>query len=115
MDSDILEMFAQAFKRLPQRVIWQLIRDRADIKLPGKVKIMPWLPQNNLLCHPKTRAFVYRGGNNGFYEAVYHAVPMVVIPFYGDQHDVAARVTPIGDWERSWTSSVSVSISSTPL
>ncbi|XP_041467630.1 UDP-glucuronosyltransferase 2B33-like [Lytechinus variegatus] len=95
MDSDILEMFAQAFERLPQRIIWQL-RDRADIKLPNNVKIMPWLPQNDLLGHPKTRAFMYQGGNNGFYEAVYHAVPMVVIPFYGDQHDVAARVTSRG-------------------
>ena len=35
---------------------------------------------------------MYQGGNNGFQEACYHGVPIAVIPLYGDQYDVAARV-----------------------
>lgn len=46
--------------------------------------------------HNKTRAFMYQGGNNGLYEALYHAVPVVVIPLIGDQPDVAARVKTRG-------------------
>ncbi|XP_791720.3 UDP-glucuronosyltransferase 2B1 isoform X1 [Strongylocentrotus purpuratus] len=92
---EIVTMFAEAFRRLPQKVIWQL-KELPDWELPSNVKAMPWLPQNDLLGHPKTRAFMYQGGNNGFQEACYHGVPIVVIPLQGDQYDVAARIEARG-------------------
>lgn len=46
--------------------------------------------------HPKTRAFVTHGGTNGLYEAVYHAVPLVGIPLFGDQPDNLARLSRSG-------------------
>ncbi|XP_072171111.1 UDP-glucuronosyltransferase 2C1-like [Diadema setosum] len=57
---------------------------------------MPWTPQNDILGHPKTRVFLYHGGNNGFQEACYHGVPLVVFPLHGDQYDVGARVEKRG-------------------
>lgn len=90
-----LSIFISAFARLPQNVIMQLGHE-PPFPLPGNVKILPWLPQNDLLGHPKTKAFVFPGGNNGFYEAIYHGVPTVVMPLRGDQFDVAARVTSTG-------------------
>lgn len=42
--------------------------------------------------HEKTRLLIYQGGNNGLHEAIYHAVPLLVIPLGGDQFDVAQRV-----------------------
>lgn len=36
------------------------------------------------------------GGTNGLYEAVYHAVPMVGIPLFGDQPDNLARLSRHG-------------------
>nr|XP_054750784.1 UDP-glucuronosyltransferase 1-6-like isoform X1 [Lytechinus pictus] len=92
---EIVTMFAEAFRRLPQKVIWQL-KELPDWELPSNVKAMPWLPQNDLLGHPKTRVFMYQGGNNGFQEACYHGVPIVVIPLQGDQYDVAARIEARG-------------------
>lgn len=46
--------------------------------------------------HPKTRVFVTHGGTNGLYEALYHAVPLVGIPLFGDQPDNLARLTRLG-------------------
>ena len=47
--------------------------------------VLPWLPQNDLLGHPATRVFLTHGGIHSLYEAVYHAVPMVVVPIGADQ------------------------------
>lgn len=36
------------------------------------------------------------GGTNGLYEAVYHAVPLVGVPLFGDQPDNLARLSRTG-------------------
>lgn len=49
-----------------------------------------------LLGHPLTRAFVAHGGTNGLYEAVFHGVPVVGVPLFGDQSDNLARLNRRG-------------------
>ena len=53
---------------------------------------MDWIPQNDLLAHPLLKAFVTHGGINSLIEAVYHRVPMVVLPMAIDQPSNAAVV-----------------------
>eukprot|EP00057_Strongylocentrotus_purpuratus_P035223 XP_798204.2 PREDICTED: UDP-glucuronosyltransferase 2C1-like [Strongylocentrotus purpuratus] len=91
----LLKMFIDALAKLPQKVIIQL-KVMPQYDLPPNIKALPWLPLNDLLGHPKTRLFMYHGGNNGFYEAVYHGVPVVVVPFIADQFDTAVKVTSHG-------------------
>lgn len=44
--------------------------------------------------HPKTRAFITHGGSHGLYEGICHAVPMVMMPLFGDQgHNVQQLVS----------------------
>lgn len=43
-----------------------------------------------------TRAFVTHGGTNGLYEAVFHGVPLVGVPLFGDQPDNLARLSHRG-------------------
>ncbi|XP_054754983.2 UDP-glucuronosyltransferase 2C1-like [Lytechinus pictus] len=88
----LLKMFIDALAKVPQKVVVQL-KVMPQYDLPSNIKALPWLPQNDLLGHPKTRLFIYHGGNNGFYEAVYHGVPTIVLPFFGDQLDTASRIT----------------------
>lgn len=52
---------------------------------PSNLYIYDWLPQRDLLCHPKVKGFMSHGGLLGTTEAVYCGVPMLVTPFYGDQ------------------------------
>ncbi|XP_068831799.1 UDP-glucuronosyltransferase 2B4-like isoform X2 [Capricornis sumatraensis] len=70
-------------KSLP-KVLWRYDGKKPDTLGPN-TQLYKWLPQNDLLGHPKTKAFVTHGGSNGIYEAIYHGVPMVGLPLFADQ------------------------------
>ena len=55
------------------------------ISLSENVKLLSWLPQNDILGHHKTRLFIAHAGINGILESTYHGVPMICSPFFGDQ------------------------------
>ncbi|XP_070820215.1 UDP-glucuronosyltransferase 2A2-like isoform X2 [Chaetodon trifascialis] len=72
-------------KPLP-KVLWRYSGEKPKT-LGANTRTYNWIPQNDLLGHPKTRAFITHGGTNGIYEAIYHGVPMVGIPMFADQPD----------------------------
>nr|XP_043883144.1 UDP-glucuronosyltransferase 2A2-like [Solea senegalensis] len=80
----ITDDIAAAFAQLPQKVIWKHTGKRPST-LGNNTLIVDWLPQNDLLGHPKTRVFVTHGGINGVQEAIYHGVPMIGLPLAMDQ------------------------------
>uniref|UniRef100_A0AAR2LAC9 UDP-glucuronosyltransferase n=1 Tax=Pygocentrus nattereri TaxID=42514 RepID=A0AAR2LAC9_PYGNA len=77
---------AAALGQIPQKVLWRYTGEKPDTLAPN-TRLYDWIPQNDLLGHPKTKAFITHGGTNGIYEAIYHGVPMVGIPLFGDQSD----------------------------
>ncbi|XP_062913510.1 UDP-glucuronosyltransferase 2C1-like [Mobula hypostoma] len=83
--------FAAGLAKLPQRAIWRYT-GALPSTLGNNTKILSWLPQNDLLSHPKTRAFITHGGENGLYEAIFHGVPVVGIPILFDQYDNLLRL-----------------------
>ncbi|XP_027558990.1 UDP-glucuronosyltransferase 1-1-like isoform X4 [Neopelma chrysocephalum] len=86
---------ADALGTVPQTVLWRYTGPTPS-NLPKNVKLVKWLPQNDLLAHPKTRAFITHGGSHGVYEGICNAVPMVLMPLFGDQMDNAKRVESRG-------------------
>ncbi|XP_056274351.1 UDP-glucuronosyltransferase 2A1-like isoform X1 [Pseudoliparis swirei] len=82
--SEKADMIASALAQLPQKVLWRYSGEN-PATLGANTRIYDWIPQNDLLGHPKTRAFITHGGSNGIYEAIYHGVPMVGIPMFADQ------------------------------
>ncbi|XP_017655822.1 UDP-glucuronosyltransferase 3A2 isoform X2 [Nannospalax galili] len=90
---DLKEM-NNAFAHFPQGVIWNCKGSLwpKDIKLAANVKIVDWLPQNDLLAHPSIRLFVTHGGINSIMETIQHGVPMVGIPVFGDQPENMVNV-----------------------
>lgn len=92
---DIAEEIAAAFAQLPQKVVWRYVGQR-PANLGNNTLLVKWLPQNNLLGHPKTRVFVTHGGTNGVQEAIFHGVPVVGLPLFFDQPDNLSRIKAKG-------------------
>jgi UDP:flavonoid glycosyltransferase YjiC (YdhE family) len=63
----------------------------------GHILPLAWIPQNDLMGHAKTVAFVSHVGYGSLYEAAYHGIPIVCLPLFGDQDDNCAR-TLYGGW-----------------
>ncbi|KAM9238108.1 UDP-glucuronosyltransferase 2A2 isoform 1-T1 [Dugong dugon] len=88
-------LIASALAQIPQKVLWRY-KGMKPATLGANTRLYDWLPQNDLLGHPKTKAFVTHGGTNGIYEAIYHGVPMVGVPMFADQPDNIAHMKAKG-------------------
>ncbi|XP_005908559.1 UDP-glucuronosyltransferase 2B31 isoform X4 [Bos mutus] len=88
-------MIASALAQIPQKVLWRYDGKKPDTLGPN-TRLYKWVPQNDLLGHPKTKAFITHGGTNGIYEAIYHGVPMVGLPLFAEQPDNINRVKAKG-------------------
>ncbi|XP_075862173.1 UDP-glucuronosyltransferase 1A6 isoform X1 [Microcebus murinus] len=86
---------ADALGKIPQTVLWRYTGTRPS-NLANNTILVKWLPQNDLLGHPKTRAFITHSGSHGIYEGICNGVPMVMMPLFGDQMDNAKRMETRG-------------------
>ncbi|XP_047678126.1 UDP glucuronosyltransferase 5 family, polypeptide F1 [Tachysurus fulvidraco] len=91
LPDDITNEMAAALAKLPQKVIWRYTGKKPST-LGNNTLLRDWLPQNDLLGHPKTKLFVSHGGTNGILEAIYHGTPIVGLPLVFDQQDNLSRM-----------------------
>lgn len=76
----ILTNFIRTFASLPEyNFIWKFESKEEDlpIKLSKNVMIGKFLPQNDILAHPKIVGFVSHAGQLSTHEALYHGVPVI--------------------------------------
>jgi len=90
-----VDMLAEAFERLEQRIIWRL-NGLIPRGLPSNVKVLPWIPQNDLLAHGGTKAFISHTGHNSLYEAAFYGVPLICMPLFLDQFSNCAQAQSVG-------------------
>ncbi|XP_041640497.1 UDP-glucuronosyltransferase 2C1-like [Cheilinus undulatus] len=95
LPQDLSDAIAAAFAKLPQKVIWRHKGDK-PAGLGNNTLLVDWMPQNDLLGHPKIKLFVAHGGTNGVQEALYHGVPILGIPLIFDQRDNLFRIESRG-------------------
>ncbi|CAD0205766.1 unnamed protein product [Chrysodeixis includens] len=79
-----VKQMINAFSKLPYDILWKWDSD----ELPGKtanIKISKWLPQSDVLKHPKIKLFITQGGLQSTDETITAGVPGVVIPMLSDQ------------------------------
>jgi polyene glycosyltransferase len=81
-------------------MLWKLPRSRQHLlpaHLPPNLRVESWLPsQLAVLAHPHVRAFLNHGGDNNVQESLYFGKPQLVMPFWMDNLDNAARVVDSG-------------------
>lgn len=89
------QAIVNAFKRLPQKVLWKWENDSLTMTAKN-IHIRSWFPQTDVLCHPNVIAFMSHGGMLGTSEAVMCKKPVIVTPIYGDQFLNAAALESRG-------------------
>ncbi len=95
LSAEILEIFLNVFGNSTYQVVWKFEADSLRNK-PDNIFISKWLPQSDLLAHPSIKLFITQGGQQSMEEAIDRTVPMVVIPFLGDQDANAKRMVQKG-------------------
>ena len=69
-------------------------RSDIDIAWPSNFKVYETVNQLEVLS--KAHLFITHCGGNSFSEAIHHNVPMIGIPFFGDQHLIADKIRKLG-------------------
>ncbi|EYC18395.1 hypothetical protein Y032_0027g1497 [Ancylostoma ceylanicum] len=76
----------ESFRLLPKyQFLLRYEKDDLNENLPPNVHLFKWLPQSDILRHPKTKAFITHGGYNSVQEAILTGTPLIAIPLFGDQ------------------------------
>lgn len=95
LSPEILAIFLKVFGNSTYNVVWKFEADNLPNK-PDNVFISKWLPQSDLLAHPSIKLFITQGGQQSMEEAIDRTIPMIVIPFLGDQDANAKRMVQKG-------------------
>lgn len=100
-EQQILAIVAAAERLGPEhQVLWKLPKDRQHLLppvLPANLRVESWVPsQLDVLAHPHVRVFFNHGGANAVHEGLYFGTPQLVLPFWMDNVDTAARICDSG-------------------
>ncbi|XP_053674610.1 uncharacterized protein LOC128724914 [Anopheles nili] len=101
MDKQKRDDVIKVLSSVKQNIIWKwdddtLVLDKKKFLL-GK-----WFPQDDILAHPNVKLFITHGGLLSCTESIYHGVPIVGIPIFGDQLLNMARAEQSG-WGKGVT------------
>jgi glucuronosyltransferase len=80
MSDELRIKLTSVFGQLKQRVLWKWETEEMKDK-PDNLMLAKWLPQQDILAHPKLRLFITHGGQSSCQEALCHQKPTVSVQF----------------------------------
>ncbi|CAL8144005.1 unnamed protein product [Orchesella dallaii] len=81
---EIQQRFLNVLLKFPNiQFIWKLTKTPDN--LPKNFYVDKWLPQQDILLHPKIRAFITHSGLGGVTEAIFSSVPLICFPIFAEQ------------------------------
>lgn len=93
---ELLQRMAEAFRTERFRTLWVVPSDLQPLlpdNLPATVRVERWVPsQPGVLRHPNVRAFVSHCGVNSVHEAIWAGTPVIGMPLFAAQGDMALRL-----------------------
>uniref|UniRef100_A0AC35UE02 Glucuronosyltransferase n=1 Tax=Rhabditophanes sp. KR3021 TaxID=114890 RepID=A0AC35UE02_9BILA len=85
--------FMDAFEQFPEyHFFFRYVGEDLKQNKPKNVDVTEWLPQQDLLQHPKAKIIITHAGYNSISEAIQASVPMILVPLFGDQLKNAVNV-----------------------
>ena len=81
---EVARKFCTAFRSIRYDVIWKL-KTAEFCTNASNVRLMDWLPQNDLLANPNVKLLITHAGFNSLVESVYNAKPVIAFPIAVDQ------------------------------
>ncbi|KAI6176273.1 UDP-glucuronosyltransferase [Aphelenchoides bicaudatus] len=98
MPKNMVESFVEAFARFSPDIdfLWRMEADVPQAKNYTNIHLLKWLPQKDLMKHPKLRLLIAHGGYNSFLEASKAGVPIVLMPLFADQFINVKRAQRFG-------------------
>ncbi|XP_065205535.1 UDP-glycosyltransferase UGT5-like [Planococcus citri] len=93
-----LEAFLYAFSKIPYHVLWKW-DGKVSPQISSNIMLSKWLPQRDILAHPKVKLLISQGGLLSINEAIYEGVPILGMPIFGDQRTNIKFLVTNGDAE----------------
>ncbi|KAK9745653.1 UDP-glucoronosyl and UDP-glucosyl transferase [Popillia japonica] len=87
---DFKNILMPAFSKLNQTVL--LASENVDLNVSKNVIVRKSFPRSDILAHTNTKLFITHGDSLSIQEAMYHGVPVIGIPLFGDQHSNLAKI-----------------------
>lgn len=89
------EPLLKILSNLKQKVLWKWSSTDESPPQVSNIKFSEWFPQQSILAHNNTKLFITHGGLGSLTEAVFHGVPLIVMPVFGDQQKNAKLITTL--------------------
>jgi hypothetical protein len=101
LDRNQLSHFVEGMRGLNNTlVLWAISNENQRTLLPPEIPehviIKPHMPQVYILNHPAVKLFVSHCGANSALEAIWVGIPVLAVPYMGDQFGIAAKLTQRG-------------------
>nr|CAI5843306.1 unnamed protein product [Callosobruchus analis] len=91
----IRQTIIKVLSEIPYMVFWKWEDDNVP-ESTKNIVYRKWFPQRDLLAHPNIKLFITQGGLQSIEEAILAEVPMVGMPFIGDQAMNVKRIAMLG-------------------